>query len=103
MSITNNQRKRYKPLDRSVAEALAAPPGGTKTNGDLVKITVRVPASLAAAIQSEAYALTHHKRRGFQDLVTIFLHYGLEAYRKGNLEVELASRIVEYRIVSKGD
>jgi hypothetical protein len=49
-----------------------------------------------------ARALTHHKRRGFQDLVAIFLDYGLRAYRRGELEVTLTEKVVDYQIMAKG-
>jgi hypothetical protein len=91
-------------LDPSVARALTSPPmgaGGIKKN-DLVKTTVRLPAHLVDAVKAEAYALTHHKRRGFQDLVAIFLDYGLKAYRSGKLEVTLTEKVVDYQIMAKG-
>jgi hypothetical protein len=91
-------------LDASVARALTSPPagrGGVKTS-DLAKTTVRLPAHLVDAVKAEAYALTHHKRRGFQDLVAIFLDYGLEAYQRGELEVTLSEKVVDYQIVAKG-
>ena len=90
-------------LDASVARALTSPPGsrgGIKKN-DLVKTTVRLPAYLVDAVKAEAYALTHHKRRGFQDLMAIFLDYGLKAYQRGELEVTLAEKVVDYQIVTK--
>jgi len=90
-------------LDPSVARALTGPPagrGGLKRN-NLVKTTVRLPAHLVDAIKAEAYALTHHKRRGFQDLMAIFLGHGLRAYRSGELEVTLAEKVVDYQIVTK--
>jgi hypothetical protein len=91
-------------LDASVARALTSPPGGRggiKKN-DLVKTTVRLPAHLVDAVKAEAYALTHHKRRGFQDLMAIFLDYGLKAYQRGELEVTLAEKVVDYQIIAKG-
>ena len=90
-------------LDASVARALTSPPtgrGGIK-NGGLIKTTVRLPAHLVDAIKAEAYALTHHKRRGFQDLMAIFLDYGLKAYQRGELEVTLAEKVVDYQIMAK--
>jgi hypothetical protein len=91
-------------LDASVARALTSPPGGRGgiKKSDLVKTTVRLPAHLVDAIKAEAYALTHHRRRGFQDLMAIFLDYGLKAYQRGELEVTLAEKVVDYQIIAKG-
>ena len=73
--------------------------GGGKP--DVVRINVRLPADLVGQIKGEAYAWTHHRRRGFQDLVEMFLRYGLEAYQTGGLKVELAERVEKTRIVRK--
>jgi len=102
--MSKNRERLQVDLDPSVAEALAAPPGRRSklhSNNHLLKVTVRLPEDLVAQIKAEAYALTHHKRRGFQDLIEIFLRHGLQAYQNGELEVTLAERIVEYRIVAK--
>jgi hypothetical protein len=37
----------------------------------------------------------------FQDLVAIFLDYGLKAYQRGELEVSLSERVVDYQITAK--
>ena len=102
--MSQPKRERFQVhLDPGVAAALTAPPGGSKLHSDngLVKITVRLPSDLTEQIKTEAYALTHHKRRGFQDLVAIFLGSGLRAYQRGDLEVDLAEKVVEDRIVAK--
>ena len=102
--MSKNRQRVQIDLDTSVARALTSPPmgrGGVK-NGGLIKTTVRLPVTLVDAVKAEAYALTHHKRRGFQDLVAIFLNYGLKAYRSGELEVMLTEKVVDYQIVTKG-
>jgi hypothetical protein len=101
--MSRDKKRVHIDLDPNVTRALTSPPAGSGKikKGDLVKTTVRLPAHLVDAVKAEAYALTHHKRRGFQDLVAIFLDYGLRAYRSGELEVTLAEKVVDYQIVTK--
>jgi hypothetical protein len=101
--MSKNKQRVQIDLDASVARALTSPPTGNGKVGKhgLVRINVRIPADLKQQIQAEAYALTHHKRRGFQDLVAIFLDYGLKAYQSGELEVTLSEKVVDYQIVAK--
>jgi hypothetical protein len=93
-------------LDPGVTKELVGPPSGEK-NGrvkktdEWTKLTVRVPADLKTRMMQEAYSLTHHKRRGFQDLVVIFLRYALDAYERGELEVTLSEKVVSYGIKAK--
>jgi hypothetical protein len=101
--MSKDKKRVHIDLDPNVARALTSPPAGSGKvkKSDLVKTTVRLPAHLVDAVKAEAYALTHHKRRGFQDLVAIFLDYGLKAYQRGELEVTLAEKVVDYQIVTK--
>ena len=92
-------------LDPEVAKELVSPPRGSsdkvKKSDEWVKLTVRIPPDLKTRIRQEAYALTHHKRRGVQDLIVVFLRYALDAYERGELEVTLSEKVVSYGIVAK--
>jgi hypothetical protein len=103
--MSKSKQRVHIDLDPNVTRALTSPPSGNGKVGrhGLVRINVRIPADLKQQIQAEAYALTHHKRRGFQDLVAIFLDYGLKAYQCGELEVTLSKKVVDYQIVAKKD
>jgi hypothetical protein len=101
--MSKDKQRVHIDLDPNVTRALTSPPAGNGRIGkhDLVRINVRIPSDLKQQIQAEAYALTHHKRRGFQDMVAIFLDHGLKAYQCGELEVTLTQKVVDYQIVIK--
>ena len=89
-----------KGLDPNVAVTLAQTTRLAQGNG-LKKITARLPADLVELIRAEAHGLTGHKRRGFQNLLGILLRYGWEAYQRGELEVEMEPRGIDYQIVAR--
>jgi len=70
------------------------------SGGTLQKVTVRLPADLVEVLKREATTLTGHKRRGFSDLLALCARHGLEAYLRGEMEVEVQPAVVECRIVA---
>lgn len=75
---------------------------------NLVKITVRIPIWLKNRLKDEAYNLTRHRRRGLQDLVSIFLEYALESYTGEDeqvdaLRLKTTEKTVEVRIARARD
>jgi len=64
------------------------------------KVNVNLPCALVDTIKRESTALTGHGRRGFSDLVAVLLAYGWEAYRAGDLKIELRPATVETKIVA---
>lgn len=70
--------------------------------GQPVRITVDLPPGLAEAVRAEAFRLTGHKRRGLSDFVAVLIEHGWQAYKAGELEIELQATAVQHRIVACG-
>lgn len=73
-----------------------------RNNGSgLTKITVRLPTPLVEQLRQQAYQLTGHRRRGFQDLLAVCANHGLAAALDGDLTIELEPQATVLRIVAK--
>ena len=86
-----------------VAAVLAKTARLVQSESSVVKVTVRLPRDLVTVLKAEAHSLTNHQRRGFSDLLAVCARHGLEAYQAGDLEIAVAPRVVERRIVVESD
>ncbi|MCP4541799.1 MAG: hypothetical protein GY832_32105 [Chloroflexi bacterium] len=96
-------KQRQQAIDPAVAALMSLAEQKKIDRGAAVprkKVTLNLPINLVNAIRQEAFTLTKHKRRGFSDFVIVLLQFAWDAYRAGDLEIELQPAAVEMRITA---